>query len=207
MAVDRLQSLIQLAVPSSAVDVPKEMSTYFQQVYSSLHTLQDALIRYCGVGSIGATEGSTSHSYNQIFLQGMSKLWLQAGVAISPGQLIGLGIDTSVNAGTQAVAVLADCTTGVSACAIYHGVSALSKGDWGEFWFFRASVTKISGLTAGQRYYLASGGLITPTAVTANGYISQYVGQAISSSHLLMDLSSPRLNVTGSTTTTFLRTL
>ena len=113
MATDTLQSTIQLAVPSSAVDVPKELSSYFQQIYSSFHTLQDVLTSYLGQGTIGVARGSSTPSSSQINLQGISKLWLQAGVTITPGQLIGLGVNTAINAGTQAVTVLADCAAAI----------------------------------------------------------------------------------------------
>jgi len=201
---DSVNSVLSLSVPSVAVDVPANLQTYFQPVYSSFFTILDGLVNYCGMGTLGAALGESMSIEDQCFPQGMTKVWMQAGAAISSGMLVAFKQDTVIST-DQAVCVPADCTNSLPACGVYHGTTALSAGEWGEFWLLRAMVTYITGLTPGKWYYLATGGLITATPVTTAGYISQFIGFAIKADVLLLDIASPKMNTVGNTSNTFLR--
>lgn len=54
------------------------------------------------------------------------------------------------------------------------------------------TITGLSGLTIGARYYLSTtAGLITTTAPTTAGHIVQYIGYAISATELIFEPSDP----------------
>lgn len=200
-----LNSPVQLAVPSSAVDVPRDMQNYVQPIYTSLYTLLDALTRYCGISAMSQTEAMIATPDQMLRPQNNFRFWCVAGEAMIPGNVICFKPDPS---GNTVQAFKADCTDVTKgAVGIYHGGLNLNPGDWAEFWLFHGLVTRISGLTPGTRYYLATGGLITATPVTANGYLSQVVGYGIAPGAMLMDMGSARQNVTGNTTQTFLRSV
>lgn len=195
-AKQTLNSPIQLAVTQTSSEYPSDKQRDFQPVSISLYTLLDAFTRYGGISSLGEQEGISSSIEDQVHPQFMNRLWIKAGEALTPGFIINVYKD-----GTELKARKASANDSARiACGVYNGTTTKNIGDLCEIWLGSALVTRVAGLTEGQRYFLANDGLIAPS-VTTSGLLSQYIGFGLGPSLLFMQIGPPYKNDAGGIST------
>ena len=111
-------------------------------------------------------------------------VYLTAGEALAASDFI--GIDSSGEA------ILADATS-VDTAAIGYVKSAFSSSATAKVYLNKGQLTGLSGLTAGKKYFLSSstpGGIVAQPTLSGTK-ISQFLGTALSSTSLMVDIDEP----------------
>lgn len=115
---------------------------------------------------------------------------IYATEALSAGDLVNIWYNVGE---TRVECRKADCSNGRRA----HGfVLDAVDADATALVYKDATNTSKSGLTAGTIYYLSTGGAVTDTAPSTNGYISQEVGYATTTTALAFEPQQPITIVT-----------
>lgn len=149
---------------------------------NGVKTEKEALVISTGAGDAGkivalSSDGKLDDTVMPVGL-GLDTLNIVASEALNAGDLVNVFDD----AGTPKIRK-ADAATNKEA----HGFvkASVSAGASGTV-YFDGTISGLTGLTAGTRYYLSSttAGATTATPPTTSGFIVQYVGFAISSTEL-----------------------
>lgn len=108
---------------------------------------------------------------------------LTAGVNLTAGDLVAIDASGEV--------VLAD-NTALATAAIGFVVSSYTAADTDVVVYIEGVNDQLTGLTAGSRYYLGTGGAVSATPPTfALDEVCQYVGNAISATTLSFEAENP----------------
>lgn len=181
------QTKIILGIPELPSDgIPKQLYAEFQLVYTALKALKDALSLYGGVDPQPQDVWSQLALDATMFDGNLSRWYIKAFENINFGQAVSpvIGAD-----GTLQVR-LANATTNVKWCAGFSNtVGTTLAGSFLEV-LPRGYITGVSGMNAGQRYFLSTvDGIITNVAPVAAGNIEQVVGFAMSSTRLFANMN------------------
>lgn len=112
--------------------------------------------------------------------------------SIATSENIAAGDIVNVHDSTGAKVRKADASGGTAKMGIGFVLSAVTSPAAATV-YKEGTITGLSGLTIGARYYLSgsSAGAVTTTAPTTAGYIVQYIGYAISTTELVFEPSDP----------------
>lgn len=168
------------------VDDPNTQKN-FNDLFDFAQQVIQGLLRYCGIGQfdpnvwnlLAASPGFTENVGN------LNKLYAPGKVVIAPTLFISL-----VNNAGVLNADIASAAAGVVKQADgFTTTGAAHVGDIAEC-ITQSGLLNYGGaiLTIGQRYWLAGSGLIRTTPATAAGQLEQYLGIAITTSQLLVNL-------------------
>ena len=139
------------------------------KLYNAVKLIADALDNYTGelIPEVPAGSNMSAFGVNYLRLQKIARVYLQASVAISAGNMV------SIN-GTSKIAL------GAAGTVVGFAPAAIANGAYGEIQLL-GLCTALSGLTPGAMYYAAASGGIS-TTVSA-----QKIGFAISSTLLFVN--------------------
>jgi hypothetical protein len=106
-------------------------------------------------------------------------------------QNLSAGDIVNIHDSTGAKVRKADASGGVAKMGVGFVLSAVTSPAPATV-YKEGTITGLSGLTIGSRYYLSgTAGAITTTAPTTTAYIVQYIGYAISATELVFEPSDP----------------
>ena len=134
--------------------------------YETLFQLNDYNIQYKG------------HNISQ-------SIRLQASEAISANSIVNIWND-----GGFARIRKADASGGVAKQADGIIIKSVDMYEYVDV-YYSGILTGLSGLIIGNKYYLNTAGGVTITPPTTSGYITQYIGKAISDTEILYVYSEP----------------
>lgn len=192
MAGQAYSSPVNFVIPAIAPDGIKDPAVQLavSQMYNAFQQIIFTFINYCGIGPQAANiwpqlEGVAS----TLLRNNMNRYYAPAVETIGYGALISL-----VNAGGIAAARNANAANHLHwADGFCNVVGGLTSGQFGEF-ILKSGILPIVGATPAQRYWLATAaGLITTAPSTGAGLTEQYIGIAINSGSILMDIA-PGIN-------------
>lgn len=179
----RTKQLLTIAASAGAADADKVPST------NDAGVLDPSLLNAAttGASKVLMTDGTGRIDTSVLPVGiGADTKTIQASEALSAGNLVNV-----YDSGAGAVRVRkADGTTegkeadGFVLAAVGSGQNALV--------YFEGTITGLSGLTVGARYYLGTtpGGVVS-AALASSGNVDQYVGRAISATELTFEPGEP----------------
>lgn len=132
-----------------------------------------------GAGSAGAIPAlNAAGQIDSTMLPASNSISFTASEAIAAGALINLWS----NAGTINIRNADQTATGKQADG--YAPSAIASAATGTVVLSDGLITGLSGLTVGSQYWLGTAGGVTTTPPSTAGYISQYVGKALTTTEL-----------------------
>lgn len=152
-------------------------------IHRSIKNLARGVSDFAGVDELPPDEWGEALIRNYFRTQNLNRLYPQADVAITAGQLVNL----YNNAGF----LRARLANASSAATMAHGIAMTSAGVGQRFmmYFLRGYVDTVGGMIVGTLYWVSTvAGGIQNSAPAAVGTIAQPVGIAASSVELLMDI-------------------
>lgn len=180
------QSKIITGLPQLPGDgVPRELYTEFQLLYNAIKALQNALSLFAGVDPQPQDVWSQLPLDTTMYEGNLARWYIEATEPINFGQAV-----SPIISGGQLKVRLANATDNTKWCAGFS--NTLGTTPTGSFLEVlpRGYITGISGMNAGQRYFLSTtSGVITNVAPVAAGNIEQVVGFAMSSTRLFSNLA------------------
>jgi hypothetical protein len=181
------QSKIQLGLPQLPDGVPKELYFQFATLYTAMQSLAAAVSLYAGVDPQPQDVWSQLALDSTIFDGNLARWYVKANEAINFGQAVSPVIGGD---GTLQVR-LANATDNTRfCCGFSNTVGTTPIGSFLEV-LPRGYITGVSGMNAGQRYFLSTtSGVITNAAPVAAGNIEQVLGWAMSSTRLFANPNS-----------------
>jgi len=110
-------------------------------------------------------------------------------IRVERGETLSTGQAVYLNASGQAM--IADASSSASMPAV-----GFVKSIRGENCIIQTTyIVSKSGLNTGDEYWVSTGGEITNTVPSEDGYVLQRVGRAMSSSKLLLNIESQTINL------------
>lgn len=176
-------------VPPSGIKDP-QVAAALQQTYMALQQVIFAFTNYCGVGPQPAASWKSLNGVTSTLLRNnMNRFYSYATEAIVYGAVV------NIYAFSAGVAVRNAVSTDHLhwADGFCNVAGGLTSGSYGEF-ILKQGVIPVNGAIPGSRYWLTSAaGNINTSPSTAAGFLEQYIGIALSSATILMDIA-PGIN-------------
>ena len=172
--------LLAQAAPPNIQDPAAQYA--IQQLYTSMQTVFQTFINNCGIGPQVQTQWNQYVGTTTTLLRdNMNRYYAVAAEAISYGAIISIfGAGVVRNANAYDHTKWAD-----GFCNVPGGVTS---GGYGEF-ILKQGICPIAGATAGFRYWLSTAnGIVANGPATGAGNLEQYIGVALTSAALLMDI-------------------
>lgn len=166
--------------------VPPELFNHFYQLYNAVHNLGRQLAQFAGVDQYDPSLWSQLTPDDSIYDGNLNRWYVKADEPIAFGQVV----SPFVTAGELRVR-LANATNNTRwACGISSTLDLVNPGSYLEVIVGHGIISGISGMIAGQRYWLSTvNGAIANGPAVAAGNIEQYVGWALSPTRLLMSIN------------------
>lgn len=167
----------------------KGANTNFDDLYDFAFAVIATFVKYCGVGTIDPGSWSTIRPQDSLFSGNLNKLYVKATANIAAGHMISLVLSGGVLQASPASAA-----AGSVAQADGYATAGVVSGAIGEFIIGNGLDTTFNGtpapFTIGQRYWLntAGGGGLRTTPAVAAGQLEQYIGIAVSTSAIMVNL-------------------
>jgi hypothetical protein len=187
MTTGSYRSPINLQLPRDTPDnfTEADAKELYQIIQQSAQNLIEGLSKYTGLAQQDSALWSVLTPIQSILSQNHNRLYVQASEAISLGAVVNLYNNAGVlnarnaNATDTTKPAYGWCTT----------AGGIASGSYGEVSLKMGVCINISGLTVGTRYWLSTtNGLITAIAPAVVGNINQYIGIALSTTQLYMDI-------------------
>lgn len=159
------QSSINLQLDVLPASTDKNNFADLFKLYNAVKLLADSIDLYTGEGIPTGSESYNGLTY--LRLQKIARVYLQASVAITPGQMVG------INASSQFILGTPGTVRGFAPAAI-------SSGAYGEIDLLGLCLN-YTGLTPGATYYAAAAGAISTVAS------AQKIGFAITTTTLFVN--------------------
>jgi hypothetical protein len=177
----QLNSPLSISITQDPVGIPKELQSYFSDLYNAIYQLQLALVNYVGIAAQPNDLWSSLLASQTIFAQNSHRVYLQATETIIAGAVVNV-----FNSGGVAKCRNANATNNTKPA---HGYCNVIGGgianDFLEIIMFEGLCTLFAGLTPGQEYWLSTvSGAVQNAAPVAAGNIEQFVGVALDSTSL-----------------------
>ena len=170
-------------------DVPPEYRTAFTQLYNSIQQIISTLVDNCGIGPRNIGQWPQLVGYPYTVLSGnLNRLYARATAAIPFGAAVHF---IPASSGSAVEAEQANATDHSKPCRGFCTTSGgIALGEVGEFQI-QSGLIPVTGLTPGASYYLATAdGQISPSPAVGAGNIEQYVGFAVTNSHLAFNVGA-----------------
>jgi hypothetical protein len=168
-------------------EVPDDTKSAFAEVYNAIQNIIQALVNQAGIGPQPGPNWAQLAGTSITLLSGnLTRFYAIATESISFGAMISI-----VNVGGIAQVRNANATNNTRiADGFCSTVGGIAAGTVGEVQL-ATGVTSFSGLTPGTRYFLGTvNGLVSAAPATAAGNVEQFIGVAIDSTHLFVNLGS-----------------
>lgn len=167
-------------------DLPPEVQAAVTELYNAVQQVIQALVNNCGIGPQSLSVWPQLVGSPSTLLAGnLRRFYVTASEDILDGSVVNLftnaGVINARNANSTNATRPADgfCTTG----------GGIAAGSIGEVQL-GAGLATVSGLTPGQRYWLApTNGQVQAAPDTTAGHIEQVIGVAIDAANLWVNLS------------------
>lgn len=194
MASGSYRSPINLQLPRDTPDnfTEADAKELYQIIQQSAQNLIEGLTKYTGLAQQEQDLWSVLTPTQTILSQNHNRLYVKASEAISLGAVVNLHNVAGVlnvrnaNATDTTKPAYGWCTT----------AGGIASGSFGEVILKTGCCVNIGGLTVGTRYWLSTtNGLITATAPAVSGNIDQYIGVALSTTELFMDIQPDYITV------------
>lgn len=177
---------IQIGLPQFPDGIPPELQQPFIQIFNAVHNLVRYLSQFAGVDQQPVEVWSQLLLDDTLFAQNMNRVYLRCNENIPFGSMA-----APIAVGAELQMRLANATNNTrwtSGLCITEGGGV--AGSFAEFMIGCGMVTGISGMILGARYWLNTvNGQIVNVAPVAAGNIEQFVGWAIASNRLFMNIS------------------
>lgn len=187
------QSPVNFNIPQSAPSGIKDqqVAAALQQVYNSMQQIIFAFVNNCGIGPQPASNWSQLSGVTSTLLRGnMNRFYSLATETILYGAVINLYATTAAQIAVRNAVASDHLHWADGYCNVPSGVVS---GGYGEF-ILKSGVIPVNGATVGSRYWLSTAaGNINIAAVTGAGMLEQYIGIALTSKTILMDIA-PGIN-------------
>lgn len=188
MSTQPVNSVMKLTIPadlSSGVD--PRVRGYIEELRNAIMQLQSYIEQYAGFTQKISGDWASLRAVDTLLEHQLNRYYLMAGEAIAEGAMISI-----YDSGSGVLKFRNANATGNTKPA--HGICSttggITSGAYGESILQRCLCSSISGLTIGTRYFLSTtNGLIVGAEPAGAGNIGQYIGYALSSSILLMDIN------------------
>lgn len=156
------------------------------QLYAGMQQVIRTFIQYCGIGPESTSLWSELAGSSSTLLAGnLNRLYITASEAIANGAMINLWSNSGVLEARNA-----NATDNTKICDGFTVNGAIAVNAVGEVQL-NSGITEINGLTPGARYWLStSNGLVASSPAVASGNVEQYLGVAIDSTHLSVNLGA-----------------
>lgn len=180
------QTRLQIGLPQFPDGVPAELQQPFLQVFNAIHNLSRFLSQFAGVDPQPEDYWNQLTLDDTLFAQNMNRVYLKCNEDIPFGAIV-----SPIAVGAELQMRLANATNNTRwAAGICSTVGGKLTGQFAEFMLGCGLVSGISGMVLGARYWLhTTNGQIVNVAPVAAGNIEQFLGWAISSNRLLMNIS------------------
>jgi hypothetical protein len=194
MTTGSYRSPINLQLPRDTPDnfTEADAKELYQIIQQSAQNLIEGLTKYTGLAQQDSALWSALTPAETILSQNHNRLYIQASETIALGAVVNLYNNAGVlnvrnaNATNTTKPAYGWCTT----------AGGITSGDFGEVILKMGCCINISGLTVGTRYWLSTtNGLITATMPAVSGNIQQYIGVALSTTQLFMDIQPDYITV------------
>jgi hypothetical protein len=194
MASGSYKSPINLQLPRDTPDnfTEADAKELYQIIQQSAQNLTEGLSKYTGLAQQDPSLWSVLAPKDTILSQNHNRLYVKASELIALGAVVNLhnvaGVINARNANATDTTKPAYgwCTT----------TGGIASGDFGEVTLKMGCCINISGLTVGTRYWLSTtNGLITAVQPAVSGNIQQYIGIALTTTQLFMDIQPDYITV------------
>jgi hypothetical protein len=168
------------------------MSKYLRVGTSGLMEEASAINTSAGAGdSSKLVQTGTDGKIHPSLIPGSEVITVVAGENISASDLVNIYDDGGVGKVRKA-----DASSGISKSAVGYVLTTVTLGASVDV-YFEGVITGLTGLTAGENYFLSATnpGKVTATPPATAGHICQYIGKARSSSILVFESDTPILRV------------
>lgn len=188
MAVPFLNSVMQLLLPQNiSPSVPPDLRGYIEELSSSIQQLQSYIEQYAGFTQKLSSLWSQLAPTDTLLSGNTNRLYIKTSEVIALGAFVNIfnngGVMTARNASA------ADNTKPAYGwCSTTGGIGS---GLYGEIICMHGLHTYKTGLAIGSRYFLdiSAGGNIVAAEPAAVGNIGQFLGTAITTTMILVDIN------------------
>lgn len=174
---------ISSGLPSYPSGLSDKEAALVLPLYRAINSLTSQLAVQSGNVQFSGTEQASVDQFTKFTSQRTRKIFVQAGEALSFGNLVTLSIS-----GGKIVAHKADATVLTKpAHAIIDTTTGIASGSYGEAIFMQGKSSGVTGTSFGTAYYLSTAGQVQSTPPVATGVLNQRVGMGLGSAGFYFD--------------------